>query len=91
MFTEQLVTEEAIQKWADLFGVQAATSAKVKTEVAEVQHKEIKLENKIVELESKILELELKQKELAMLLIQAVSQAITTKEFNEELLTLTKG
>lgn len=87
---EPLVTEETMRKWADIFGVTAATP-----HCAEIQNTETKLDVvdqqcKLAQLESKVLALEAKQKELVVLLMQVSNNKFSPKEIIERLATFLK-
>ena len=88
--SDELVTEETMNKWASLFGVvtENATESAVARSTQAVDVKSVNTDAKIAALETKVASLEMKQQQLIVLLMQISKNVLTPEEINKQLLEI---
>jgi len=88
--SDELVTEETMNKWASLFGVvtENATESAVAGATQAVNSQIGNTEVKVAMLETKVAALESKQQQLIVLLMQISKNVLTPEEINTQLLQI---
>jgi len=91
--SDELVTEETMNKWASLFGVVTENAIAGATQAANAQTISTKVEVadqqcKLAMLEAKVMALESKQQQLILLLMQISANKLSPEEINKQLLKI---